>query len=110
MGQRAELVARVVGPGEVEYKPFWSALSSIFNLRYLMVEATFLNRHTDHSGVAGHTEPELLARGLKQLSRPLQLLITHLEAGNEDAVMTGIKETLREFMPQRLKRVQIFTI
>ena len=83
MGQRAELVARVVGPGEVEYKPFWSALSSIFNLRYLMVEATFLNRHTDHSGVAGHTEPELLARGLKQLSRPLQLLITRLNSSVE---------------------------
>ncbi len=97
--------------GDTSYhEPFWNALSSIRNLRYLMIETNYPDHNTAHSKAAGHMRPELLAQGLKQLDKPIQLLITHMEAGNEDAIMAEIEAAVGEFMPQRLKRGQAFSL
>lgn len=98
--------------GDTDYhEPFWNALSSIRNLRYLMIETSYLNHNIAHSEAAGHMRPQLLAHGLKQLvGRPIELLITHMEPGNEDSIMAEIKAAAGEFMPQRLKRGQIFSL
>jgi ribonuclease BN (tRNA processing enzyme) len=97
--------------GDTSYhEPFWSALNSISNLRFLMIETSYLDHDMRNSKAAGHMRPELLARGLKGLLSPIQLLITHMEPGNEDSIMAEIEAIAGEFMPQRLKRGQIFAL
>jgi ribonuclease BN (tRNA processing enzyme) len=97
--------------GDTSYhEPFWSALNSIPNLRYLMIETNYQDRDMRNSKAAGHMHPELLARGLKGLHSPIQLLITHMEPGNEDSIMAELEATVGEFMPKRLKRGQVFVL
>jgi len=97
--------------GDTSYhEPFWSALNSIPNLRYLMIETNYLDHDMQNSKAAGHMRPELLAQGLKGLRSPIQLLITHLEPGNEDSIMAEIEAIAGEFAPQRLTRGQVFAL
>jgi cAMP phosphodiesterase len=97
--------------GDTSYhEPFWNALDSIQNLRYLMIETNYPNNNTIYSEAAGHMRPELLVQGLKRLNKPFHLLITHMEPGSVEAIMAEIEAAAGEFMPQRLKRGQIFTL
>ncbi|HEY0665342.1 MAG TPA: 3',5'-cyclic-nucleotide phosphodiesterase, partial [Gallionella sp.] len=63
---------------------FWAALNSIDNLRYLMIETTFLNEAGELARVSGHLTAGSLARGLARLQRPVQLYIAHMEPGKEE--------------------------
>ena len=107
--------ASFVFSGDTTYhEPFWDALNAIDNLRYLMIEATFLNHNLAGAEASGHMRPELLAQGFKRLKqpmrRPLRILITHMEPGNEDATMAEILAVAGEFKPERLKRGQVFEL
>lgn len=103
--------ASFVFSGDTTYhQPFWDAVNAIDNLRYLMIEATFLNHNPAGAEASGHMRPELLAQGfkrLKQPQRPVGILITHMEPGNEDATMAEIMAVAAEFKPERLKRGQV---
>jgi ribonuclease BN (tRNA processing enzyme) len=90
------------------YPPFWDALSAIHNLRYLMIEVTFLDRNTAGAKAAGHMRPKLLALGLKHLDRSIRLLITHMVPGNEDATMAEIRKAAEGFKAERAERGQVF--
>ena len=101
--------ASFVFSGDTTYhEPFWNALNAIDNLQYLMIEATFLNDNRAGAEASGHMRPELLAQGLIRLDKPVHLLITHMEPGNEDATMAGIQTEAGDFKPERLKRGQVF--
>ncbi|SEP05899.1 3',5'-cyclic-nucleotide phosphodiesterase [Nitrosovibrio sp. Nv6] len=101
--------ASFVFSGDTTYhEPFWTALNAIGNLRYLMIETTFLNHNRAGAEAAGHMRPELLAQGLKQLNKAVRLLVTHMEPGNEDATMAEIQAAAGEFKPERLRRGQVF--
>jgi ribonuclease BN (tRNA processing enzyme) len=54
-------------------------LNTIGNLRYLMIETTFLNHNDAGAEASGHMRTEPLAKGLKQLNKSLRVLITHME-------------------------------
>ena len=100
--------ASFVFSGDTTYHvPFWHALSAIHNLRYLMIEATFLNCNAAGAKAAGHMRPKLLALGLKRLNRSVRLLITHMEPGNEDATMAEIRRVTEGFQVERAVRGQI---
>lgn len=101
--------ASFVFSGDTTYhEPFWNAINAINNLHYLMIEATFLNENTAGTEAAGHMQPELLAQGLKHLRKPVRLLITHMEPGNEDVTMAEIQAAAGCFKPERLRRGQVF--
>jgi ribonuclease BN (tRNA processing enzyme) len=100
--------ASFVFSGDTTYHvPFWHALSAIHNLRYLMIEATFLNCNAAGAKAAGHMRPKLLALGLKRLNRSVRLLITHMEPGNEDATMAEIRRVTEGFQVERAVRGRI---
>lgn len=90
------------------YEPFWERLNEIGNLHYLMIETTFLNKDVAASESAGHMRPELVAKGLSQLKRPVRVLITHMEPGNEEAIMSEIRIAAGQFNPERIARGQTF--
>lgn len=85
---------------------FWAALNRIGNLRYLMIETTFLNEASELARVSGHLTAELLARGLARLQRPVQLYIAHMEPGKEEKLMAEVIAACGKFQPQRLQQGQ----
>jgi ribonuclease BN (tRNA processing enzyme) len=89
-------------------EPFWTALNEIDNLRYLMIETTFLNENAGAAARSGHTTATLLAHGLARLQRPVKLLITHMEPGREDSIMAEVVAACGEFQPVRLEQGQQF--
>ena len=101
--------ASFVFSGDTTYHdPFWQCLNEIQNLRYLMLEATFLNDKVAAAEVAGHMRPELIAKGLRQLNKPVRFLVTHMEPGNEDVTMEEIRVAAGQFRPERAMRGQVF--
>ncbi|MDD5384223.1 MAG: 3',5'-cyclic-nucleotide phosphodiesterase [Gallionella sp.] len=87
---------------------FWAALNRIENLRYLMIETTFLNAAGHAAAMSGHLTAELLARGLARLQRPVQLLITHMEPGKEERIMAEVMDDCGTFQPMQLRQGQQF--
>jgi ribonuclease BN (tRNA processing enzyme) len=87
---------------------FWSALNRIDNLRYLMIETTFLNTAAQAAAKSGHLTAELLARGLARLQRPVQLLIAHMEPGKEERTMVEVAAACGAFQPKQLQQGQEF--
>lgn len=89
-------------------EPFWAALNGIENLRYLMIETTFLNAKASGASRSGHMTAALLAKGLARLQRPVTLLITHMEPGKEDSIMAEVEAACAKFQPVRLEQGQQF--
>jgi ribonuclease BN (tRNA processing enzyme) len=89
-------------------EPFWAVLNGIENLRYLMIETTFLNANASGAARSGHMTAALLAHGLARLQRPVTLLITHMEPGKEDTTMTEVEAACAKFQPIRLEQGQRF--
>ena len=87
---------------------FWEALNRIDNLRYLMIETTFLNAAGAAAAKSGHLTAELLARGLSRLQRPVRLLIAHMEAGREEQTMAEIMAACGAFQPRQLQQGEEF--
>ncbi|MGC2048945.1 MAG: 3',5'-cyclic-nucleotide phosphodiesterase [Gallionella sp.] len=87
---------------------FWAALNCIGNLRYLMIETTFLNDSCP--AASGHLCAELLARGLARWQHPVQLFVTHLEPGKEERIMAEVMAACGSFHPERLQQGRQFVL
>lgn len=87
---------------------FWAALNRIDNLRYLMIETTFLNAAKAAAAKSGHLTAELLARGLARLQRPVQLFIAHMEPGQEEHTMAEVAVACGVYRPEQLQQGQQF--
>jgi len=91
-----------------DFEPFWAVLNGIGNLRYLMIETTFLNENTGGAARSGHMTAALLAQGLERLQRSVMLLITHMEPGREEATMAEVVAACGKYQPVRLEQGQQF--
>lgn len=90
---------------------FWEALNGISNLRYLMIETTFLNALTATAAPhSGHMTAQLLAQGLMLFKHKVNLLISHMEPGKEELTMAEILAAVGEHQPIALARGQIFEL
>lgn len=87
---------------------FWGELNKIEDLRYLMIENTFLNENAGGAARSGHMTAVLLAQGLARLQRPVTLLITHMEPGKEEKLMAEVFAACGKFQPVRLKQGEQF--
>lgn len=101
--------ASLVYSGDTTFcKGFWQALNRISNLKYLLIETTFLNCNAAGAQRSGHMTAELLAQGLRLLQRPVQLFIVHMEAGRENDTMREVLQAAGKFDPQMLQRGMVF--
>jgi len=89
---------------------FWQALNLSDNLKYLLIENTFLNDNAAGAQRSGHMTANLLARGLRQLQHQLELFIVHMEAGREQETMHEVLQAAAEFRPQPLQRGQVLEL
>lgn len=87
---------------------FWDKLNETENLRYVLIEATFLDKAGDRAKTSGHMTPSLLKRAFGKLRRPVQILITHMEAGREEETMKEILALCTEFSPRAVRPGEIF--
>lgn len=100
--------ASLVYSGDTTYcEEFWRALNGIDNLKYLLIENTFLNADSAGAARSGHMTASLLAQGLRLLQRPVELFIVHMEAGREDDTLREILDAIPEFKPVLLRRGQV---
>jgi ribonuclease BN (tRNA processing enzyme) len=87
---------------------FWQALNCITNLKYLLIETTFLNGNVAGAARSGHMTAGLLAQGLRLLRRPVELYIVHMEAGREEDTLREVLQAAAEFNPGVLERGREF--
>ncbi|MDA8095328.1 MAG: 3',5'-cyclic-nucleotide phosphodiesterase [Betaproteobacteria bacterium] len=66
---------------------FWERLAGIGNLRWVMLEATFLDEQQDRAHAAGHMTPGMIAQALARWALPADVLIGHMEPGREAAII-----------------------
>ncbi|NNM83301.1 MAG: 3',5'-cyclic-nucleotide phosphodiesterase [Burkholderiales bacterium] len=85
---------------------FWDALKASPCLKYLLVEATFLDRAAEQAEKSGHMTPTLLAKGFEKIGGEVNFLITHMEAGREEESMQEIHSG--PFFPIRVENGQTF--
>ncbi len=101
--------ASLVYSGDTTFcEDFWQALNRIPNLKYLLIETTFLNRNAAGAQRSGHMTAELLAKGLRLLQRPAQLFIVHMEPGREKDTMHEVRQAAKKCNPQMLRRGMVF--
>ena len=102
-------IASLVYSGDTTFcEGFWQALNRITNLKYLLIENTFLNANAAGAARSGHMTANLLAQGLRLLQRPVELFIVHMEAGREEDSMREILCAAKEFKPIQLQRGRVF--
>lgn len=87
---------------------FWGALNRVENLKTLIIETSFTNAENGIAHASKHYYPSLLAEQLQRLSKPVDLYITHLEPGEQEAIMAEIRACVTGFQPVRLKHGQFF--
>ncbi|HEU0188839.1 MAG TPA: 3',5'-cyclic-nucleotide phosphodiesterase [Gallionella sp.] len=103
--------ASLVYSGDTTYcEEFWHSLNRIANLKYLLIENTFLNANVTGAEHSGHMTANLLAQGLRLLQCPVELFIVHMEAGHEEEAFREIQSAIPEFKPMLLQRGQKFMI
>jgi hypothetical protein len=84
------------------------SLNRMHNLKYLLIENTFLNRNNAGARQSGHMTAELLGSGLRMLNRKVQLLIVHMESGHEQDTMSEVLQVAGGFDPEVLQRDHVF--
>lgn len=87
---------------------FWEGLAAMNNLKYLMVEVTFLNTNRQGAATSGHMTAELLVQGLKMLRQPVSLLIAHMESGREVETMAEVRAAAGQWQPRSVQTGQEF--
>jgi ribonuclease BN (tRNA processing enzyme) len=103
--------ASLVYSGDTTYcEEFWQALNRIHNLKYLLIENTFLNNNAALAALAGHMTASLLAQGIRSLQRPVEQFIVHMEAGREEEALREIQSAMPEFKPKVLQRGHQFEL
>ena len=89
---------------------FWRTLNACAELRYLIIETTFVDAQRELSELAKHLCPSMLAAELTKLQREPDIYITHLMPGHEDAIMKEIQHHIAQRTPLRLVQGQTFEL
>jgi ribonuclease BN (tRNA processing enzyme) len=88
--------------------PFWEAVNSVENLKYLIVETAFSNAEIDLALRSKHFCPSLLANDISKLKHQPEIFITHLKPGEVELTMQEIAACVRDFKPKMLQNGQVF--
>lgn len=83
------------------------ALNHIPDLQHLIIETSFGNALVDIALASKHHWPDSLAHDLGRLTVHPQVWITHLKPGNEDAIMTDLKQVAPAWNARALQQGQV---
>ncbi|MFC7420168.1 MBL fold metallo-hydrolase [Iodobacter arcticus] len=82
---------------------FWDIVNATDNLSHLIIETAFSNREYELANAAKHFCPLTLLEQLKNLSRPCQVLVTHLKPADSELTM---QEILRDNLHLTISRLE----
>ena len=89
---------------------FWQAANSCADLRYVVVETTFVDAERELTDLAKHLCPQLVASELSKLTVDAEVYITHLMPGQGDTIMREIGEHFDGSGPAALERGHVFSL
>ncbi len=89
---------------------FWDTVNACGDLRYVIVETTFLDRDAELAVLSRHLCPAMLAEQLARYRGEAPVFITHLMPGMESAIMREIARHVPQGTPARLMRGQVLNI
>ncbi len=89
---------------------FWEVANNCEDLRYVVVETTFVDAERDLSELAKHLCPQLVASELAKLHVDADVYITHLMPGQGDAIMREIAQHFGGKGPVALERGHVFSL
>ncbi len=86
---------------------FWDIVNATSNLSHLIIETAFSNREYELANAAKHFCPHTLLEQLKHLSRPCQILVTHLKPADSELTMQEILRDNHNLTISRLEQNQV---
>jgi cAMP phosphodiesterase len=89
---------------------FWEVANNCEDLKYVVVETTFVDAERDLSELAKHLCPQLVASELAKLQVDADVYITHLMPGQDDAIMHEIAQHFGGKGPAALERGHVFSL
>ena len=112
-------VAYLLGNGRASFafsgdtcttEAYWQVLNACTDLRHVVIETSFLDAEEALSRLSGHLCPRLLVEELKKLKSAVDVYITHLMPGEEEAIMAEIRKQLPNKPPQALRAGMVFEL
>lgn len=88
----------------------WEQVNRIDNLRYLLIETAFPNAEHRLAVASKHLTPDMLARELARLERPVRVYISHLKPGAGALIMAEVEAVAAAFAPRMLINGQVFEL
>lgn len=86
---------------------FWDIVNATPHLSHLIIETAFSNSESKLASISRHFCPQTLLEQLQFLTRPAQILITHLKPADAELTMQEILQDNSHLTIQRLEQNQI---
>jgi ribonuclease BN (tRNA processing enzyme) len=103
--------ARLIFSGDTTVNDaLWQIANVTKNLKYLIIETAFPNKERDIAVASKHLCPSMLAEELSKLSRPVEILVTHLKPGEVNLTMSEIGQDAGKWRPRMLEQGMILKI
>lgn len=88
----------------------WDIANTTDNLKYIVIETAFSNKERDLAVVSKHLCPDMLASELANLTKAVEIFISHLKPGEVQLTMSEIEFAAARWMPQMLENGQEFKL
>jgi ribonuclease BN (tRNA processing enzyme) len=88
----------------------WEIANATPNLKYIIIETAFPNKERDLAIASKHLCPSMLADELAKLTRPVEILVTHLKPGEVNLTMSEIGRNAGKWRPRMLEQGMELTI
>jgi ribonuclease BN (tRNA processing enzyme) len=100
--------ARLIFSGDTTVNDaLWQIANVTKNLKYLIIETAFPNKERDIAVASKHLCPSMLAEELSKLSRPVEILLTHLKPSEVNLTMSEIGRNAGKWRPRMLEQGMI---
>jgi len=97
--------ARLIFSGDTTVNDdLWRIANATPNLKYLIIETAFPNKERQLAIVSKHLCPSMLAEELAKLTRPVEILVTHLKPGEVNLTMSEIGRNAGKWRPRMLEQ------
>lgn len=88
----------------------WEIANRANNLKYLVIGTAFPNKEREIAVLSKHLCPSMLAEELAKLSRPVEVMVTHLKPGEIHLTMSEIGRNAGKWRPRMLENGMELTI
>jgi ribonuclease BN (tRNA processing enzyme) len=103
--------ARLIFSGDTTVNDeLWEIANATQNLKYVIIETAFPNKERDLAIASKHLCPSMLAEELAKLTRPVEILVTHLKPGEVNLTMSEIGRNAGKWRPRMLEQGMELTL